>query len=429
MAARHGTLQVSARSIVLVVTGLGATFLALRMATSAERVIGWIVAAASVAFLLTPVVERLRRWMPRGLAVLVVALVVLGGAGLAGYGVGASLVRQYQGVAEAAPRAAERVERSARFGDVARDARLTERTREFVDAIPERLRGGDTAEAVRAAATRGVAFVTTGILTLFFLLHGPRLLRGGVNQLPAAVQDRVRRIGGQAASRASRYALLTLVQAAVAGTVGYAVARALEVPGAAALGLWLGLWAVVPLVGSFIGALPIVVIAAAQEPWHGAVAAAFFIVYQIVEDLVSQREIDRRTMRLGPFLTTLAGAAGLELYGLGGALVLTLALALIVAALAEVAALREVQAAGGEIDATPEAEGEDQPPPPVAVGELGPGRDDEGERQAQAPAVPGERAQSPGAEEPPAPLPAPSGETEVRPPAPAPPVPVRPREP
>ncbi|MEJ7764157.1 MAG: AI-2E family transporter, partial [Acidimicrobiales bacterium] len=350
MAARHGTLRVSARSIVAAVLGLGLTLLGLRMAVGAERVIGWIAAAASVALVLTPVVERFRRWMPRGLAVLVVALIVLGGAGLAGYGIGASLVRQYEGVREAAPQAAERVERSERFGDLARDVRFSERTRDVVDAIPEKLRGGSTAEAVRAAATRGVAFVVTGILTLFFLLHGPKLLAGGLRQLSPPLQERVRGIGGRAAARAGRYALLTLVQATVAGLIGYGVARLASVPGAAALALWLGLWAVVPLVGAFVGALPIVAIAAAQEPWHGAAAAAFFVTYQIAEDVFSQRQIDRRTMRLGPFLTTLAGAAGLELYGLGGALVLTLALALAVAALAEVAALQDP-----EDEAPPEA--------------------------------------------------------------------------
>ncbi len=340
MAARQGTLRVSARSIALTIAGLGLTLLALRMAVAAGRVLGWIAAAAAIALLLTPVVEWLRRWMPRGLAVLLVALAMLGGAGLVGYGVGASLVRQYEGVQEAAPRAAERLERSERFGDVARDAKVSQRTRELVDSVPEKLRGGSPTDAVRAAATRGVAFIATGILTIFFLLHGPKLLMGAVRQLPDARQERVRRIAGRAIGRASRYALLTLLQAIVAGVVGYGVARVLNVPGAAALGLWLTLWAVVPLVGSFIGALPIVAIAAAQGPWHGVAAAAFFVVYQIAEGVLAQRWIDRRTLRLGPFLTTLGGAAGLELYGLGGALVLILALALLVAALAEVAAMR-----------------------------------------------------------------------------------------
>lgn len=406
MPAGHGTLRVSARSIMLVVAGLGATFLVLRMAVAAERVIGWIAAAASIALLLTPVVNRLRRWMPRGAAVLVVVLVVLGGAGLAGYGVGASLVRQYDGLREAAPRTAERLERSDRFGDVARDARLSQRAREFVDAIPEKLRGGDAAEAVRAAATRGIAFVATAILSLFFLLHGPRLLQGAVAQLPARLQPRVREIGGRAASRASRYALLTLAQACVAGLVGYAVARVLAVPSAAALGLWVGLWAVVPLVGAFIGALPIVAIAAAQEPWHGVVAVVIFVAYQIAEDVLSQRQIDRRTMRLGPFLTTFAGAAGLELYGLGGALVLTLALALVVAVLNEVAALREAEEAaadGAEVEPGPTPLAELPPPPesqlepppaPGPVAELLPTPPPEPDPPRVPPPVPVERTDS-----------------------------------
>jgi predicted PurR-regulated permease PerM len=350
MAERHTTLRVSARSIILTITGLGFTLLALRVAVASGRVLGWITAAAFVALLLTPLVSWLSRWMPRGLAVLVVAVVVLAGGGLAAYGVGASLVRQYEGVREAAPSAAARLERSNRYGDVARQAKLSERTRQFVDAIPERLRGGSPADAVRAATTRGVAFIATGILSLFFLLHGPKLLHGAVRQLPPDVQGRVRQIGSRAADRASRYALLTLLEAVVAGVVGYGVARALAVPGAAALGLWLTLWAVVPLVGSFVGALPIVAIAAAQDPSHGVAAAVFFVVYQIAEGSIVQRQIDRRTIRMGPFLTTLAGAAGLELYGLGGALVFTLALALVVAALAEIAAERPEQDELGDED-------------------------------------------------------------------------------
>lgn len=345
MAVPHGTLRISARSIVVAIAGLGLTFLALRMMVAAGRVLGWIAAAAFIALLLTPFVQMLDRWLPRGLAVLVVALVVLGGAGLAGYGVGTSLLRQYEGVKEAVPDVVARVESSERFGDVAREARLRERAVEIVDAIPERLRGGSPADAVRAAATRGVAFIATGILTLFFLLHGPRLLTGAVAQLPEPTRERVSQIGVRAAGRASRYALLTLLQAVVAGVVGYGIARALAVPGAAALGLWLTLWAVVPLVGAFVGALPIVAIAAAQEPLHGVAAAAFFVVYQIVEGTLAQRQIERRTMRLGPFLTTLAGAAGLELYGLGGALGLTLAVALVVAVLNELATLRAVDEA------------------------------------------------------------------------------------
>jgi predicted PurR-regulated permease PerM len=329
------TLRVSTRSIALAIAGLGVTFLGLRMLSGAERVIGWITAAAAIAMLLSPITERLARRMPHGLAVLLVALGLLAFAGVAGYGITTSLVRQYEALAEAAPRYAQQAESSKRFGQFARDAKAVERTQRFVDALPERLRGGDPADAVRAAATRGVAFVATGILSLFFLLHGRRILLGAAAQLPANRREVVTRIGRVALRRATGYALATLGEAIIAGLAAYAAARAIGAPGAAPLGMWVALWDIVPVVGAFVGALPIVAIAAAINARHAAVAILFFVVYQGVETLLVQRRIERRTMRLGPFLTTLAGAAGLEAYGLGGALVAFLAMALLVAVLLE----------------------------------------------------------------------------------------------
>jgi predicted PurR-regulated permease PerM len=130
----------------------------------------------------------------------------------------------------------------------------------------------------------------------------------------------------------------TLGEAVLAGLAAYAVARVIGAPGAAPLGLWVALWDVVPVVGAVVGALPIVAIAAAMNARHAAAVVLFFVVYQGVETLLLQRHIERRTMRLGPFLTTLAGAAGLEAYGLGGALVGLLTMALAVAVLVEAGA-------------------------------------------------------------------------------------------
>jgi predicted PurR-regulated permease PerM len=52
-----------------------------------------------------------------------------------------------------------------------------------------------------------------------------------------------------------------------------------------------------------------------------------FVGYQAFEFLVLQRRLERRTVKLGPFLTVAGGFAGLELYGLTGALLAILALA------------------------------------------------------------------------------------------------------
>ena len=60
----------------------------------------------------------------------------------------------------------------------------------------------------------------------------------------------------------------------------------------------------------------------------------WFISFQIFEQLALQRPLERRTVRLGPFLTVVGGFAGLELYGIGGVLMVLMAASL-AAALAD----------------------------------------------------------------------------------------------
>lgn len=326
-------LRLTPASAVRAVALLGVTLAALRIVAASTRVIGWMLAAAAVAALLHPLVAALSRRVPRALAVVVVVAGVLAGAGFVGYSVVDTVVRETRNVQRSAPDAARRVERSGRWGELARDFRLEERTRSFVDDIPERLRGGTPAEAVRSTATRGVAFLATGVLSLFFLLHGSRLVDGAIAQIrDADRRARVRAVARTAYGRAVRYALATILLAVAAGLFAYLVAGIADLRGAAALGAWVALWDVVPLIGALTGALPIVLLALIFFSFERAVAVtAAFVAWQAFEYLVVQRRIERRSVHVGPFATLLAGLLGLELYGLGGALLAVLVVVFAVA--------------------------------------------------------------------------------------------------
>jgi predicted PurR-regulated permease PerM len=317
---------------------LGATLAVLRILASSTRVIGWLLAATVFASLLHPIVGKLAKRIPHALAVVVVVGVVLGSVGLVGYSVVDTIVRETHNVQDSAPDAARRLERSDRWGDLARDFHLADRTQSFVDDIPQRLRGGNPADAVRSAATRGVAFLATGVLSLFFLLHGPRLARGALDQIRSpARRQRVEVVATNAYRRAVRYVLSTILLAVAAGLFGYLVASLADVPGAAALGLWVALWDVVPLFGALVGALPIVLLAAVFfSAERAALAAIAFLAWQTFEYVVVQRRIERRSVHLGPFVTLFVGLAGLELYGLGGGLLAVVLAAAAVATADEV---------------------------------------------------------------------------------------------
>jgi predicted PurR-regulated permease PerM len=323
----------------MAVAALGVTLALLRVIDASKRVIGWILVAGVLAGLLHPVVSRLQRHMRRGLAVGLVMLGLVVTAGAVVYGLVDDVRTQTSRLQEAAPERARQLEQSKRFGEVARDIHLEERTRRFVDEVPERLRGGTPAEAIRAAATRGVAYLATGVLTVFFLLHGPRIARAALDQLRdparrARMQGVVRNVYG----RAFGYAGASLTMALAAGLFAYALARTADVPGPAPLAIWVGLWDLVPLAGVVVGGGPIVGLAAVVSGDRAIVLALAFAAYQLVENLVVQRRVEAATVRVGPFLTLVAGLVGLELSGVAGALLLVLATTIAVVAADEVAA-------------------------------------------------------------------------------------------
>lgn len=304
---------------------LGATLTLLAVLAASRRVIGWIVVAATVAALLHPTITFLERWMRRGLAVLVVLLVLGAAGGSIVYGVIDDVRSETKRLQEVAPERARQIEESPRFGKLARDFKLEERTRRFVDGVPERLRGGTPAEALRAAGTRTVAFLATTVLTIFLLLHGPRIARSALAQVPDdGRRSQVREVAAAVYRRSIGYASATLAMAIAGGLFGWALAQMADVPGAAPLGIWVGLWDLVPSVGAFVGALPIVALAAVVSGPRAAWLVAGFVAYQVVENRFVQRPVEEATIRVGPFLTLVGGLVGVELSGVAGALLVTL---------------------------------------------------------------------------------------------------------
>jgi predicted PurR-regulated permease PerM len=317
------------------------------MVAASTRVLGWIVTAATVAALLFPIVFALSQHMRRGLALAIVMLTTLAiGLGVA-WRVVDDISDQVKELQRALPAAAEEIEDSERFGEAARDAELAERVDAFVDELPERLRGGDTASALRSAATRGVAFLATTVLTIFFLIHGHRLLRSGAMQLGEDRGGRIKLVARRAYPRAWRYIVGTIGMAVIAGLLAYGCAEVLDLPGAAPLALWMALVDVIPVLGVVVGALPLVLLTAVTSPgWQTALVAVTLLGYQVLETTVLQARIERQSIHVGPFVTIAVSMVGLELYGIGGALIALIAAVAVLAVADELVEPAEVSSPG-----------------------------------------------------------------------------------
>jgi len=333
---RNSVLRLSPSSVVRAVVMVGLALALVGLVAASVRVIGWILVAATLAALLHPVVGSLAKVIPRALALALVMLLTVGLAGGVAYAVVDDVNTQLHELQRAVPKAAKEIERSDRFGKGAREIHLAARAKAFVDELPERLRGGDVQSALKSAATRGVAFLATGVLTIFFLIHGPRLLASAIRQLPVARQGDVRRIGEAVYRRWWHYITGTLGMAAMAGLVAYAAASMIDAPGKAPLAVWMMMLDAIPLLGVVLGALPLILLAATTASWQGSVAVAVVMLgWQVFEALVLQRRVELHSLHIGPFVTVSVAMVGLEVYGIGGALVGLVAVVLVAAVLDE----------------------------------------------------------------------------------------------
>jgi predicted PurR-regulated permease PerM len=287
-------------------------------------VLGWLAAASVVAALVYPLVNSLARFMRRGLALVVVVVLLLATVGSIVYAAVDDVRTEIDHLQEVAPDAAAQIEQSQRYGEAARDFHLRDRVQSFVDQLPERLAGGSGTEAIRSATTRGLAYFVAFILTLFLVLYGPHILRGALAQVGApGRREYLTRVLTRAYARAWTYLVGSFLISVVTGFYAYAWCRAADLPGATVLAIFVALLALIPSVGTAIGSLPILLLAFGLEPdsaWTFVLALAF-LGWQVFDVVVMRRMVNRRSIAVGPAVTVLVAMLGLDLYGIGGALV------------------------------------------------------------------------------------------------------------
>lgn len=311
-------VRVTERAVLLVVAGVVAGLVLAHVLAEARSVLALFTAAAVGALLIDPPVEFFSRHMRRILAIVLTLVIVAAGYGIVYYGVLHDLSTEVAHLQRDAPRAARRIEQSDRFGDAARKFQLTKRVEQAVETLKKRTSG---ASAPKAARRFGSYFVGV-VLMLFLLSWGPRWLRAACEQIRDPVRRRrVELVTLYAMVHTRRYLLLAVAQAIVAGIVSYSVFWLVGLAAPVALALLVALGTILPYVGTFIGGIPALLLAAgflsAPRAWT---VVAVVLAIQIVQIVVVQPRITEHVLYAGPALIGVTFLVGYELYGLGGGL-------------------------------------------------------------------------------------------------------------
>jgi predicted PurR-regulated permease PerM len=316
----HRVVRISTRSAVIGVAVFVLAVVAERVFVSAHQPLSWAVASIVVAVLIDPVVDLLDRHIPR-LAAVLIALTVLA---VAVWGViyfaADDLANGVDRLGEAAQEAADELEaRDDGIGDAARDIDASRRVARFVDALEERVTGGE--EVLASTAGTVPTYFVSGILTLFFMSYGPRLAQSAADQVPdprrrAELVDVVTR----ALPRSRRAVLLTVAEGLLVGLVVAGAARLADVPAPTALGLAAGVMALFPHVGIVLGTLPLILLVLALRSDVAAVVTVVLVVLaQLGDSYWLRRQIAIRSVHVGLLVPWIVALVGYAVYGVGGA--------------------------------------------------------------------------------------------------------------
>jgi predicted PurR-regulated permease PerM len=307
-------VRIRPASIVALVGAIVAALVVRNMFVQAHRVIGWAFAAALVAMLLLPLVERLDRHLPRAIALVVTVLGFALIAGVLWASVRYEVIGQAERIKKEGPPAAASLETKYSWAE---RADLTAR----VDDLIAKLETPSTRAEVTEAAGTVFAYFVPGILMLFFMIYGPRMVAGALAQIPEERRPAVRRVASATVRDVRVQVAYAAVEALLFGLLIGGTAELIGLPAPVLLGLIAGLLSVLPVMGSVIGVIPAVLLALALKGVPAAlVLLALALAAEVVDSVVVRPRIRGRAGDVGPALIVVVTLLAFDLYGIGGAL-------------------------------------------------------------------------------------------------------------
>jgi len=292
---------------------------------SAASVLLLIVIAAFLAIGLHPTVSRIERLgMPRGLAMGLVFILVIGFFVLFAWSIVPPVARQVTELVSAAPEY---------INDLRDNPTLRPLNQRFgiVDRLSAAANSLDVAKLGPQAfgGVLGVGKVllsgvfntlTVLILTLYFLSAFDRIKGSAYRLIPRRRRARAVLIGDEVLGRVGGYVAGAVVIAVIAGISSLIWLSALGVPYPLALALLVAITDLIPLVGATIGAVVVTIVAFFVSWPVGVATLIFYVIYQQVENYVIYPRVMKRSVDVSPAAAIVSVLIGGALLGAVGAL-------------------------------------------------------------------------------------------------------------
>ena len=298
----------------------------LRALQSASQVFVLIIISLFLAMGLNPTVAALQaRKLNRSTSVAVVVISALLILALFAMVVIPPVFKQANELVDSAPQLIDSLKNNATL------ARLNDQYG-FIDTLDKKFQSLIAGGQIYTGAFGGVVGVgrtvlsgafsalTITVLTLYFLSSLPTVTKIFYRLAPASRRERVSKIGDAIISRVGAFVGSQVLIAALAAIFVFFLSLGLALPYAAALGMVILFVALIPLVGHFIGASIVILVALTQSPTKALLALILYTVYVQIENYVITPRIMKRSLSIPGLVTIVAALLGTSLLGLVGGL-------------------------------------------------------------------------------------------------------------
>lgn len=311
------------------------------VAWAAPSAVVMALGGGTLALILSFPTQFLSQFMPRGLAILVSFLLVIGLLFVGISYLAPVLLEQLTGFVASIPDLARGADQTLRdlVEPLEENGLLPGTTEEFIGNLNSSLLA--LAEDLGQSILGGLGGFVSGTvnvgLSLFgivfiaaYLLVDARRIRASFLMLsPHHYRGDARELWDSLGYLLSRYlsglGLVMFIQGALS-TVALFI---LGVDYALLLGVWVAITAVIPYLGAWLGAIPAVILAFSESPTTALIVALVFFGIQQLEGNVLTPRIQGQVLRIHPILIFLAVIVGGELAGLLGVVFAVPALAVI----------------------------------------------------------------------------------------------------
>jgi predicted PurR-regulated permease PerM len=173
-------------------------------------------------------------------------------------------------------------------------------------------------QLVISAVTSLVIVIT---VTLYVMMALPAIKRFCYRFVPGTRREHAEAVSEAILSRVGRYMLGNVVTSVIAGAATFAWCAAWGVPYPAALGFFVALMDMIPVIGSTVGGVAVSLVALSVSLPVALATAVFYIAFRVAEDYLIMPRAMRFAVDVHPVVTVVAVLAGGSLLGIIGGLV------------------------------------------------------------------------------------------------------------